>query len=180
MANVIVTGAGRGLGLAIAKRVIHDGFTLAAVSRSLTAELEALLNTAGGDSCFLPYDFSDTGGLDLLAKEITRRMGNIYGLVNNAAMGLSGMLATESPARIEEIVKVNLTSPMLFTRSVLRGMIAAGSGRIINVSSINAFTGYSGLAAYAATKSGLIGFTRSLAREAGKSGITVNALAPGF
>ena len=180
MANIIVTGASRGLGLAIAKRVIKDGFSVAAVSRNLSSELAALLKAAGGSSCFVQHDFSDTKGLDLVAKDISRRMGSIYGLVNNAAMGLSGMLVTQSPERIEELVKVNLTSPMLFTRAVLRGMIASGPGRIINVSSINAFTGYNGLAAYAATKSGLIGFTRSLAREVGKSGITVNTVAPGF
>ena len=180
VANIIVTGASRGLGLAIAKRVIKDGFSVAAVSRNLSSELEALLKVAGGSSCFVQHDFSDTKGLDLVAKDISRRMGSIYGLVNNAAMGLSGMLVTQNPERIEELVKVNLTSPMLFTRAVLRGMIASGPGRIINVSSINAFTGYNGLAAYAATKSGLIGFTRSLAREVGKSGITVNTVAPGF
>jgi len=78
------------------------------------------------------------------------------------------------------VVRLNTTSPMVLTKHVVRGMMADGQGRIVNISSITAFTGYSGLAVYAATKASLIGFTRSLAREVGRAGITVNAVAPGF
>ena len=104
----------------------------------------------------------------------------MFGLVNNAAVGFEGALGMMHNARLEEMVRVNTLSPIVLTKYVVRAMMADGAGSIVNVASIIGFTGYSGLAAYAATKSSMLGFTRSLAREVGRFGITVNAVAPGF
>jgi 3-oxoacyl-[acyl-carrier protein] reductase len=180
MRNVIVTGASRGLGFALVKTLVDKGYCIIAVARHSNSELESLLKAGATPGRFFNYDFADVSGIDDLVKEITKSAGSVYGLVNNAAMGLSGMLATEKPANIEAVIGVNLLAPILLTRAVLRGMLVNGNGRIVNVSSVNAFTGYSGLAVYAATKAGLVGFTKSLAREVGRSGITVNAVAPGL
>jgi 3-oxoacyl-[acyl-carrier protein] reductase len=95
-------------------------------------------------------------------------------------MSTEGVLALTSTSQIEQVVKLNTTSPIVLTKHVVRSMMADGGGRIVNISSIVANTGYSGLAVYAATKASLIGFTRSLAREVGRTGVNVNAVAPGF
>ena len=106
--------------------------------------------------------------------------GAIYGLVNNAGIGTEGLLATMHNSEIEALVRLNVLSPVILTKYVVRHMMADGEGRIVNMSSIIASTGYNGLSVYGATKAAATGFTRSLAREVGKLGITVNAIAPGF
>jgi 3-oxoacyl-[acyl-carrier protein] reductase len=106
--------------------------------------------------------------------------GAIYGLVNNAGIGTEGLLATMHNSEIEALVRLNVTSPIVLTKYVVRQMMADGAGRVINMSSIIATTGYNGLSVYGASKAAATGFTRSLAREVGKLGITVNAIAPGF
>ena len=113
-------------------------------------------------------------------KELRGAIGAIYGLVNNAGIGNQGLLATMHNSEIEALVALNVLSPIILTKYVVRHMMADGAGRIINMSSIIATTGYNGLAVYGATKAAASGFTRSLAREVGKLGITVNAIAPGF
>jgi 3-oxoacyl-[acyl-carrier protein] reductase len=100
--------------------------------------------------------------------------------VNNAGIGTEGVLATMEASKIEALVRINTIAPLIVTKHAVRSMMSAGSGRIVNISSIIASTGYSGLSVYAATKASLIGFTKSLAREVGTLGITVNAVAPGF
>jgi len=111
---------------------------------------------------------------------LRKEFGPLFGLVNNAALGTDGALALMHNAKIEQLVRVNTLSPLVLTKYVVRGMMADGAGRIVNIASIIGFTGYSGLSAYAATKASMLGFTRSLAREVGRMGITVNAVAPGF
>ena len=100
--------------------------------------------------------------------------------MNNAGMSTEGTLAMTSTAKIEQVLRLNTLSPIVLTKYVVRSMMANGGGRVVNISSIAASTGYSGLSVYAATKASLIGFTRSLAREVGRAGINVNAVAPGF
>ena len=104
----------------------------------------------------------------------------IYGLVNNAGLGTGGVLATMPDANIERLVNLHVVMPLILTKYILRSMLSARAGRIVNISSIVGRTGYSGLSAYSATKASLEGFTRALAREVGPVGITVNAVAPGF
>ena len=132
----------------------------------------------GVQTCALPI--SDIPALQGLVKTIRSRHGPIYGLVNNAGIGTAGVLANMKDGDIEHLVRLNITAPLTLTKYVVRSMLTARQGRIVNISSIVALTGYSGLSAYSATKASLIGFTRSLAREVGQLGITVNAVAPGF
>jgi 3-oxoacyl-[acyl-carrier protein] reductase len=111
---------------------------------------------------------------------VRKDFGPIYGLVNNAAIGTDGVLAIMHNSQIEHQVRVNTISPIVLTKYIVRSMMSEGGGRIVNVTSIIGFTGYSGLSVYGATKASMIGFTRSLAREVGRLGVNVNAVAPGF
>ncbi len=177
---IIVTGASRGIGLAIAERLLQDGFNVAAVSRSPTAELDELRRSAQGVLTHYAFDLIDLGAIPKLVKEIISDHGAVFGLVNNAAIGTDGLLATQHASEISSTLRVNLESPIVLSKYVLRQMLRQREGRIVNISSIVARTGFSGLAVYAASKAGIEGFTRSLAREAGRADITVNAVAPGF
>ncbi len=177
---VIVTGASRGIGLAITERLLQDGFNVAAVSRSPTAELDELRRSAHGVLTHYAFDLIDLGAIPKLVKEIISDHGAVFGLVNNAAIGTDGLLATQHASEISSTLRVNLESPIVLSKYVLRQMLRQREGRIVNISSIVARTGFSGLAVYAASKAGIEGFTRSLAREAGRADITVNAVAPGF
>jgi len=184
MRNVIVTGGSRGLGLGIARKLIASGFNAIVIARKESEELiaaKAELELVHPDSLhFVPCDLAQLEDIPVLIKGIRKEFGPIYGLVNNAGMSTDGVLAMTSTSQIEQVVRLNTTSPMVVTKHVVRSMMADGGGRIVNISSIVASTGYSGLAVYAATKASLIGFTRSLAREVGRTGVNVNAVAPGF
>jgi 3-oxoacyl-[acyl-carrier protein] reductase len=181
MRNVIVTGASRGLGLAMASRLAEDGFRVIAVARRETDELSRAISSAEtGALVFEPFDLSDIDGLPGFAASMKRKYGAPYGLINNAAGGSDGLLATMHNSQIEGLIRLNVTSPIVLTKYMVRQMMAAGGGRVVNISSIIANTGYSGLSAYGASKAALVGFTKSLAREVGRLGITVNAVAPGF
>jgi 3-oxoacyl-[acyl-carrier protein] reductase len=179
MRNVIVTGGSRGLGLAISRRLASSGFRVVAIARSDSAELAAA-RAEGLAITFVSYDLADIDGMPALVKAIRRDNGPIYGLVNNAGLGTDGLLAVMRMSEIEQLIRLNTLSPIALTRQVVRSMMAESQGRIVNMSSIIASTGYSALSVYAATKASMVGFTRSLARELGRAGITVNAVAPGF
>jgi 3-oxoacyl-[acyl-carrier protein] reductase len=144
------------------------------------AAIEESRRTRQGSLRFKAADLADIAALPSLAKELRKEFGSLYGLVNNAGIGTSGLLANMRDTQIEQLVRLNLLSPITLTKYIVRSMMADGGGRIVNIASIVAFTGYGGLAAYAASKAALLGFTRSLAREVGSLGITVNAVAPGF
>jgi len=181
MRSVIVTGGSRGIGLAIARRLASAGYNVVAVARRESDELRHALREAGEDRLhFVAFDLSEVDGIPDLVKRLRTNFGAIYGLVNNAGIGTEGLLATMHNSDIEALVRLNVLSPIVLTKYVVRHMMADGAGRIINISSIIATTGYNGLAVYGATKAAATGFTRSLAREVGKLGITVNAIAPGF
>jgi 3-oxoacyl-[acyl-carrier protein] reductase len=184
MRNAIVTGGSRGLGLGIVRKLIESGFRAIVVSRKISDELAAAMQETEqshpGSLQFVPFDLASLEIIPELVKKLRKDFGAIYGLVNNAGMSADGVLALTSTSQIEQVVRLNTVSPMVLTKHVVRFMMADGGGRIVNISSITAFTGYSGLSVYAATKASLIGFTRSLAREVGRAGVTVNAVAPGF
>jgi 3-oxoacyl-[acyl-carrier protein] reductase len=180
MANVIVTGGSRGIGLAIVQTLAANEYTVIAIARQETRELGAAREQAPDSLYFVPFDLSEVGKLHELAREVRERFGPIYGLVNNAGLGTEGILATMPESSIEKLVGLNTLAPIILTKYVVRSMMNEGAGRIVNISSIIASTGYSGLSVYGATKAATIGFTKSLAREVGRLGITVNAVAPGF
>jgi 3-oxoacyl-[acyl-carrier protein] reductase len=184
MRNVIVTGGSRGLGLGIARRLAESGFHVIAIARKegdefAAAKREAEISGAGSLD-FIPFDLAEIERIPNLVTTLEERFGAMYGLVNNAGMSTHGVLALTPDSQIEQVVRLNTLSPMVLTKYVVRSMMADGGGRIVNISSITASTGYSGLSVYAATKASLLGFTRSLAREVGRIGVTVNAVAPGF
>lgn len=176
--NVIVTGASRGLGLAISRRLVADGYKVIAVARSSNSELNA---TCDGERMFFEsFDLAHVDKIHAWVVDLVKRHGRIYGLINNAAIGADGVLGTMHEHDIAQSLLVNLQSPIVLTKYVSRSMLLGGAGRIINISSIIGSTGFSGLSVYAATKAGLMGFTKSLSRELGKAGITVNCVAPGY
>jgi 3-oxoacyl-[acyl-carrier protein] reductase len=184
MRKVIVTGGSRGLGLAIVRRLVCEGYCAIVVARRmndlLAASIEHAERSRPGSMRFAPFDLEDVGGLRHFVRTLRTELGPIYGLVNNAAVGTDGSLALMPNAQIERLVRLNMLSPIILTKYVVRHMLADGGGRIVNVASIAGVTGYSGLSVYGATKASLIGFTRSLAREVGRRGVNVNAVAPGF
>ena len=173
MDNVVVTGASRGLGQAIAEKLAADGFHVVAVSRKAPASTNARITPVG-------FDLGDTAGIPEFVRGLRKRFGPLYGLVNNAGLGTEGLLANMPDADIEALIRLNTLSPILMSKYVVRGMMADGRGRVVNISSIVASSGFNALSVYSATKASLVGFTRSLAREVGRLGVTVNAIAPGF
>ncbi len=180
MNTVVVTGGTRGLGLGIVRALLAENYRVVAVGRNPSVELEQLIEQHQQQLAFEPHDLNDLVGIHAFATRLTQGYAPVYGLVNNAALGHGGMLPTQHEREIGEMIRVNIEAAILLTKYLLRPMLIAGSGRIINISSVVAATGYKGLAVYGATKAAIIGFTRSLARDVGKAGITVNAVAPGY
>ena len=184
MRNVIVTGGSRGLGLGIARKLTGVGYRVIAVARKQNDELTAAMQEAElanpGSFHFIPFDLAEIGGIPDLVKTLRKDFGPIYGLVNNAGISFEGVLALMPTSQIEQLIRVNTLSPIVLTKYVVRSMMADGGGRIVNLASIIASTGYSGLSVYGATKSSVVGFSRSLAREVGRMGVNVNSVAPGF
>jgi 3-oxoacyl-[acyl-carrier protein] reductase len=146
----------------------------------LAATMEQAEASCPGSLHFIPFDLGDVQDIPNLVKNVRKEFGPIYGLVNNAALGSDGALALMPSSQIERMIRLNTLSPIVLTKYVIRRMMADGGGRVVNVASIVGFTGFSGLSVYSATKASLLGFTRSLAREVGRLGVNVNAVAPGF
>src|SRR5271156_496719 len=182
--NVIVTGGSRGLGLGIARKLAAAGYRVIAIARGESEQLTCAMregkSSAQGSLVFKAFDLENLSDIPALVKALRKEFGAIHGLVNNAGLGSSGILATMHDSQIQRLVRLNTVSLIIMTKYVVRSMMADGGGRIVNVASIVGFTGYSGLSVYGATKASIVGFTRSLAREVGPLGITVNAIAPGF
>jgi 3-oxoacyl-[acyl-carrier protein] reductase len=184
MRNIVVTGGSRGLGLGIARQLAAAGYRVITVARKSNKQLASAIEDAEraelGELHFVAFDLSDIKAIPGLVQHIRKDFGPIYGLINNAAIGTDGVLAIMHNSQIEELVRINTVSPIVLTKYAVRSMLSEGGGRIVNVTSIIGFTGYSGLSVYGATKASMIGFTRSLAREVGRHGVNVNAVAPGF
>jgi 3-oxoacyl-[acyl-carrier protein] reductase len=184
MRNVIVTGGSRGLGLAIVVQLANAGYRVIAIARKNTTELTAAISEAGtagvGAIEFRALDLSDVAAIPAFVRALRTAVGPIYGLVNNAGLGTSGVLANMRDDIIEGLIRLNTLAPIVLSKYVAKSMMLERAGRIVNISSIVASSGYSGLSVYSATKASLLGFTSSLARELGPLGVTVNAIAPGF
>jgi 3-oxoacyl-[acyl-carrier protein] reductase len=179
--SVIVTGASRGIGLTITRRLAAAGYRIAAVARTEGPALADAIAAAPGAITFTPFDLTELDAIPELARRLKADIGPIWGLVNNAGLGTDGLLANMHASQVEAMIRLNVTAPILLTKHVVRGMMTdAGGGRIVNMSSIIASTGYSGLSVYGATKAAMVGFSKSLARELGRLNVTVNAIAPGF
>src|SRR5882762_299776 len=159
------------------------GYRVIAVARKLSPELTVAAGLAAqegrGAIEFRACDLSDVETLAPLVRALRADFGALYGLINNAGLGTSGILSNMRDQEIQRLIQLNTVSPIVLSKYVLRSMMSQREGRIINIASIVAATGYSGLSVYSATKASLIGFTRSLAREVGQLGITVNSFFTG-
>ncbi len=179
----LVTGGSRGIGKAIVQALARAGAKAAFVYRSNTAAADALVNELKGEGHeVLAYqaDVSSKTEADRIVEDIVTKWDGVYVLVNNAGIIKDGLLATMSVEQWQAVINTNLNSVFNFTQACTRPMMSAREGRIINISSVAANFGNSGQANYAASKGGIEGFTRCLANELGRRGITVNAIAPGF
>src|SRR5476649_1820488 len=184
MRNVLVSGGSRGLGLAIGRKLAAAGCGVIAIARKkndqIAAAIKDIEKSKTGSLHFVPFDLNNVDDIGELVRNLRKQFGPVYGLVNNAAIGTEGLLGIMPNPQIEQLIRVNTLAPIVLTKFVVRSMMSEGGGRIVNVTSIIGFTGYSGLSVYGATKASMLGFTRSLAREVGRMGVTVNAVAPGF
>jgi 3-oxoacyl-[acyl-carrier protein] reductase len=179
----IVTGAGRGIGHAIAVRLASEGARVAAVSRTeANAQRTAdEINAARADSAkAYAVDVANHADVQKIGAQILDEFGRVDVLVNNAGVTRDGLSMRMSIEDWDTVIDTNLKGAFNFCQAVMRSMIKQRSGRVINISSVSGLTGNAGQANYAASKAGLIGFTKSLARELASRGITVNAVAPGF
>lgn len=177
---VLVTGGTRGLGLSIVRRLASEGYRVVAAGRRNTPDLETVIASSSGRVVYEALDLAQTGELHATVLRITKTHGPLYGVVNNGAIAHDGVLATMHDSQISEVLLVNVTGTIVLTKYALRSMLAAGKGRVVNIASIIGSTGFNGLSVYGASKAALLGFTRSLAREVGRAGITVNAVSPGY
>lgn len=177
---ILVTGGTRGLGLAIVRRLAADGYRIVAAGRRITPELTAIIADSAERVVYAELDLAKTGELQATVNALVKTHGPLYGLVNNGAIAHDGVLATMHDSQIAEVLLVNVTGTIILTKYALRSMLVAGTGRVVNIASIIGSTGFNGLSVYGASKAALLGFTRSLAREVGRAGITVNAVSPGY
>jgi 3-oxoacyl-[acyl-carrier protein] reductase len=179
--HVIVSGGSRGLGLALVRALIARGDRVSTFGREATPEIEELVRRHSSRLLFHGVDAAESPQLHRFVDAATERFGPPRALVNNSATAVDGVLATLPEIEISRMVRVNLEGAILLTRLCLRRMLVDhDGGRVINISSIVGSRGFTGLSVYSATKAGLDGFTRSLAREVGRRGITVNSVAPGY
>jgi 3-oxoacyl-[acyl-carrier protein] reductase len=177
--TALVTGASGGIGAEVA-RVLHGAGARVGLSGTRVAPLEALAADLGARVHVVPADLSDPASVEALPKAAAEAMGGIDILVNNAGITRDGLMLRMSDADWDAVVAVNLTATFRLSRAVLRGMMKARWGRIINISSVVGVFGNPGQANYAAAKAGVIGMSKSLAAEVASRAITVNCVAPGF
>ncbi|MDP2902929.1 MAG: 3-oxoacyl-ACP reductase FabG [Methylovulum sp.] len=175
----LVTGASRGIGKAIAKRLTEDGFFVVGTATS-DSGADAISAYLGGNGKGVKLDVANAESVDAVIKTVTDEWGTPTVLVNNAGITRDNLLMRMKDEEWDEIINTNLTSVFRMSKAVLRGMMKAKTGRIINISSVVGVTGNAGQANYAAAKAGMVGFAKSLAKEVGSRNITVNTVAPGF
>lgn len=187
MGTILVTGGSRGIGKAVVEALVEAAATDRRVDRRVAFTFRggeeaarALEEAAGGVARAFPLDLADRDRPEELVAEVEAALGPVEGLVNNAGIRRESLLAMTSDEDWDAVVDTNLGGVFRCCRAVLRGMVVRRRGAIVNVASLSALHGVAGQAAYAGSKAGVLGLTRSLAREVGKRGIRVNAVVPGF
>jgi 3-oxoacyl-[acyl-carrier protein] reductase len=177
--GALVTGASGGIGAAVAKALHAQGANVA-ISGTRKEKLDALAKELGDRVHVLPCDLRDRAAVVKLGEEAEKAVGQVDILVNNAGITHDNLFMRMKDEEWDDVINVNLNSVFVLTRGILRGMMRRRYGRIVNIASISGVFGNPGQANYAASKAGLVGMTKSLAREVASRGITANAIAPGF
>ena len=179
----VVTGGGRGIGRAVAVRLANEGANVAISYRSNDTAAEEVaeeVRAAGAQCEIFKGDVASHEDVDGLFKRVSEALGPVEILVNNAGLTRDNLMMRMKESEFDEVLRTNLKGTYLCTRAALRPMIRARWGRIVNVSSVVGLVGNAGQANYAASKAGIIGFTKSVAREVAQRGITANVVAPGY
>ena len=179
----LVTGGSRGIGRAIALRLAHDGNAVAvnyAANAAAADEVVEKITSSGGTALAVRADVGDADAVSEMLSDVEERLGRVGILVNNAGITHDDLLLRMGPDAWDDVIQTNLRSVYLCTRAAMRGMLRLKWGRIISVGSVSGIAGNPGQANYAASKAGIIGFSKSVAREVGSRNITVNVVAPGF
>ncbi len=176
---IIVSGASKGLGFGITERLLSKGWMVAGFSRKTNKKVIDLKKKYKKKFIFELMDIKNYSRYEKFLDKIKKK-GSIYGLINNAGTVNEDLLVRQNDKHIKNLLEINLLAPILFTKKVIKYMMINSSGRIVNISSIVAKSGYKGTVAYSSTKSGLEGMTRALSRELGGKNITVNSIAPGY
>jgi 3-oxoacyl-[acyl-carrier protein] reductase len=179
----LVTGGSRGIGRAIALRLAADGHAVAvnyAANGAAAEEVVETITANGGTAIAVCADVGDTDAVTAMFETVEEHLGRIDVLVNNAGITRDDLLLRMGPEAWDQVIETNLRSVYLCSRAAMRGMLRSRWGRIISVSSISGISGNPGQANYAASKAGIIAFSKSIAREIGSRNITVNVVAPGF
>jgi 3-oxoacyl-[acyl-carrier protein] reductase len=180
--TALITGASRGIGRAIALRLAHDGRHVVLVSRSEgpLADLKSQIESSGGSASFKAVDVGDSAAFARAIDDIVAERGRLDILVNNAGITRDGLIMRMSDDDWNSVIQTNLTSAFIAVRAAARPMMKNRFGRIVNISSTSGIVGNAGQANYAAAKAGLVGLSKTIARELGGKGITCNVVAPGF
>jgi 3-oxoacyl-[acyl-carrier protein] reductase len=178
----LVTGASRGIGEAIARRLAAEGATVLAAARSTPSldRISAEIATSGGTARPIVLDVADPASIEAAVKAALESSGQIDVLVNNAGITDDNLILRMSRDSWDRVLQTNLTGAFLLTQAVVKGMVRRRYGRIVNVTSVVGLMGNAGQANYAAAKAGLVGLTKSIARELASRNVTCNAVAPGF
>ena len=177
---ILVTGANRGIGLNIIQRLNNDGYTVIGTSRTNDGVNMISQEIKSNDGKGLKMDVTNQESINSAIKNIQDEYGSLYGLVNNAGITNDNLLMRMTEEQWLSVIETNLTSIYRVTKSIIKDMMKAREGRIVNIGSIVGMMGNAGQSNYSASKSGLLGFTKSLARELSSRNINVNSISPGF
>ncbi|MEC8980416.1 MAG: 3-oxoacyl-ACP reductase FabG [SAR324 cluster bacterium] len=179
--TALITGAGRGIGKTIALKLAESGADIVLADMSPeVAEVRVVVESLGRKCLTFEADVTDLEVIETMVKKIIEELGSIHILINNAGITQDNLFMRMKPEQWSKVIDVNLNGVFNVTKAVIRPMVKQRTGKIINISSVVGFSGNPGQVNYSSTKSALVGFTKSLAREVGARGVTVNAVAPGF